>query len=136
MIRMIVYLVDVGINDAALEVVPGAGRLEELRDRSEGDEVSNPLYRPVSDQELAALVPPEEWSIIDGPALMVVAAATGLVLHRVRPGTGRRWTLTFTYLPLTPGSAGGADAPSWLTPSERAVYGIATASSSTVLPQP
>ena len=136
MIRMIVYLVDVTPDDAAFEGTPLTDRVERIRAQSEGDCLSNPMYRPVSDAELSDLIPRNEWMVITGPKLTVVSVATGLILHHVRPGTGHRWSLTFTYLPRSSVPMALGAFPGWLTPGEKEAYGIEAAPSSRLVVQP
>lgn len=99
MARMIVYLNTVTAAGATFEAIPKGFPITPLRLRCLGDVTSNRLYDPPTDSELSLLVPREAWRSVSGPPSTTIIASTGSILHRVRPGSGTRWTLTLTYLP-------------------------------------
>lgn len=99
MARMIVYLNAVAATGATFEAIPKGIPITPFRLRCMGDPTSNRLYDPPTDSEVSLLVPREAWRRVSGPSSTTIIASTGSILHRVRPGSGTRWSLTLTYLP-------------------------------------
>jgi hypothetical protein len=91
MLKMIVYLDEVGLDDGPFEYLDRAHTLEaskRLRYRSGF----------VSDAEFAAVAPRSAWRAMLGPSLTVALVDTCRLFHRARPPRRRdRYSMSFAY---------------------------------------
>ncbi len=104
MIRIIVYLHDVAIDNGPFEFVPRAlsGKCGELRRQGFGDPTSNPDYRAIGDDRMEAAVPRADWVACPGERLMAAVADPASVFHRTKPHRRQRRTLTLSYTSRQP----------------------------------
>lgn len=93
-IRMMVYLNDVGLDDGPFEFIPrpDTEAVTELRERafrSAGD--------PIFDDEMRRHIPESKWKPITGPAGTVLLADNALCYHHGKVHDSERIVLIFTY---------------------------------------
>jgi hypothetical protein len=98
-IRVLVYLSDVTIDDGPFEYIPRAQTdactaLRERALRSDGD--------PVFDDEMRRHVPEREWRACTGPAGTVVIADNAAVYHHGKVHDSERTVLIYTYTSRRP----------------------------------
>jgi hypothetical protein len=98
-IRVLVYLSDVTIDDGPFEYIPrpqtdACTALRERALRSDGD--------PVFDDEMRRHVPEREWRACTGPAGTVVIADNAAVYHHGKVHDAERTVLIYTYTSRRP----------------------------------
>lgn len=104
MIRIIIYLHDVNIDNGPFEFVPRALSVncDDLRRQGFGDPVSNPDYQAIDDDRMAQAVPRTDWVACAGERLMAAVADPASVFHRTKPHRRVRRTLTLSYTSRQP----------------------------------
>jgi hypothetical protein len=93
MLKIIIYLNDVDFGNGPFEYLPLA--LSELGRRRLR---CRPGITFLTDEAIAAVVPPRGWHQVMGPARTAVYADTGRLIHRLKGPTDRdRYSATFVY---------------------------------------
>jgi hypothetical protein len=99
-LRVIVYLSDVGIDDGPFEFIP----LEHTRRQPAA--IKDRGYRaagdPLLDDEMASLVPRDQWRQSTGPRGTMVIADNARLFHHGKPHSSQRIALIYTYTSRSP----------------------------------
>ncbi|MEK7424920.1 MAG: hypothetical protein AAB131_13900 [Actinomycetota bacterium] len=99
-LRVIVYLDHVGIDDGPFEYIPlqqtnrQSAQIKDRGYRAAGD--------PLLDDEMATLVPRAEWRQVTGPRGTVAIADNARLFHHGRPHSSQRLALIYTYTSRSP----------------------------------
>lgn len=93
MLKIIVYLNDVGPGNGPFEYLP-LSLSESARRRLR----CRPGITFLADEDISAVAPPPSWHQVTGPARTAVYADTGRLIHRLKGPTDRdRYSATFVY---------------------------------------
>jgi hypothetical protein len=127
-LRVIVYLADVGIDDGPFEYIP----LEQTKQQSKA--IKERGYRaagdPLLDDEMATLVPQSQWRQSTGPRGTMAIADNARLFHHGKPHASQRLALIYTYTSRSPRYPQLHRNPSFddqLSPRQRASFFVDTA---------